>query len=210
MRPALTITHHLALYTAFHRAPGNRVLHAVCVPIILFTGAVLLASVNGRPATVIHGGTLLAVSLCAVLACVDKSCALALLAWLVPLCALAGIAARCVATGWLLPLAAAGHGLAWASTVLLGHVWIEPCLQCAGSTEDSNLYFRRRYFAAQHLGRPTRILDRLIQFNIAPLSLTHDALVWLGLRRNIELRVCEERTVVLVRLRRGEPPLIAG
>jgi uncharacterized membrane protein YGL010W len=199
----LTATHHLGLYTAFHRAPGNKRLHAVFVPLILLTGAVFLAYAGDRSAALLHAGTLVSVALCSLLARIDRLGALALLSWLLPLCALAGTAVRLVPSTWLLPLAAGIHALAWAATVCLGHQRLEPRLR----EEDSNLYFRRGYFTARDLGLPVALIDRLIQFNIAPLSLTHDGLVWLGLRADAERSIARERIAVLERLLRGEPPI---
>lgn len=85
----------------------------------------------------------------------------------------------------------------------MGHRHIEPRLR----GEDSNLYFRSGYFTARGVGLHVGLIDRLIQFNIAPLSLTHDGLVRLGLRREAERNIAHERAEVLARLQRGEPPL---
>jgi hypothetical protein len=95
------------------------------------------------------------------------------------------------------------HLVAWGLTVWVGHQRVESRL----GDEDSNLYFRRGYFTARDLGLRVGLLDRLIQFNIAPLSLTHDGLVLLGLRAGAEQRIARERQDVLERLKRGEPPL---
>jgi uncharacterized membrane protein YGL010W len=207
MAPLLTATHHLGLYSAFHRASGNKALHALCVPVIFFTGAVFLAYAGDRSTYLLHAGTLLAWAVCGVLACIDGIGALALFAWLTPICALAGAAVRAVPSAWLLPVSALLHATAWALTVWVGHRRFEARLQRAGKVEDSNLYFRRGYFTARNIGQRVRFIDRLIQFNIAPLALTHDALVWLGLRERQELRIARERERVLQRLKRGEPPL---
>ena len=206
MRPALSAVQHLALYSAFHRSAGNLALHAVCVPLIFLTGAVLLAYAGDRSHALLHAGTLAVTCCCILLARVDKVGAVALFAWLAPTCGLAGLAVRSAPSAWLLPLAAAVHALAWVLTVSVGHARLEPGVMLGGYTEDSNLYFRAGYFTAREIGCPVAPIDRLIQFCIAPLSLTHDALVSFGLRAAHDRRIVRQRELVLERLRSGQPP----
>ena len=206
MRPALSAVQHLALYSAFHRAAGNKALHALCVPLIFLTGAVLLAYAGDRSHALLHAGTLAVACGCIALACIDRVGAFALFAWLAPLCGLAGLAVRSVPSASLLPLAAAVHALAWVLTVSVGHARLEPGVMLGGYTEDSNLYFRAGYFTAREIGCPVAPIDRVIQFCIAPLALTHDALVSVGFRAAYERRIVRQREVVLERLRCGHPP----
>jgi uncharacterized membrane protein YGL010W len=210
MRPLLTAEQHLALYTAFHRALGNKRVHAVCVPLILLTGAIFLAYLGDPRSALLHAGTLVVVVVCAILACIDSYGALALSAWLLPLSGLAGTVVGTMPMEWVLPLAASVHVGAWILTVSVGHTWIEPVLESAGTLENSNLYFRSGYFMARSLGCPVSPIDSMIQFNIAPLSLTHDVLLLLGLRREQEQHIARQRELVLQRLHCGQAPFATG
>ncbi len=202
---------HLALYTTFHQSRGNKLAHGAFVPVILFTTTVILAharlAIGGPLGSVAHIATPVAVGLGAVLATIDLAGAALLTAFLLGACALAGALVGMLPAGVLVPVCALLHGLAWYGTVVVGHVRIEPALATEGGPEDSNLYFRRGYYLARDLGTEVGVLDALVQFTIAPLSVVQDGLALLGLRRRLEHDVALERARLVSRLARGEAPL---
>lgn len=214
MSPRIDRARHLAVYTAFHRSAGNKLLHGVFVPTILFSAMCLQAYLRvptDHPlGCLLHLGTLLSLALFAVLSTIDRLGALLLLAWLLPASALAGHLASTVPWLVLVPTAALVHVLSWWFTVKVGHEVVEPELQLEGGAEDSNVYFRRGYYLARDLGCAVSPLDRVIQFCIAPLSVVQDGLALFGLRLRLERAIERERARVLARLSRGGSPLITG
>lgn len=199
MKPLLSLTEHLALYTAFHRGPGNRAVHAICMPLIFLSGGVFFALVKAAAPV--------ALAMVALLALVDRRGALVMGAWLVPVALAASAALDLWPFVILAPLMVVVHLAAWALTVRVGHLRFEPTLRVQSREEDSNLYFRQHYFTASGLGVAVRLTDRAVQFCIAPLSVTHDLLVWLGFRRDLEARIVRARAAILERLSRGDAPL---
>jgi uncharacterized membrane protein YGL010W len=210
VRPGLDRVQHLALYAAFHRNLGNRILHAASIPPMFYSAFVLLSLLPwpGGPSWA-HLGVLLVVVNLATVARIDRVGALCVGAWLIPGCLLsAELAAQ--ASTWFVVIAALGvHLVTWWATVELGHVKFEPWLQLGPKREDSNVYFRRSYFVARDLGCRVTATDVLVQFLIAPLSSTQDALSWLGLRTSLTRAIDAERDRIVDRLRRGARPFEA-
>jgi uncharacterized membrane protein YGL010W len=206
----LDLVSHLALYTSFHRAPGNKLAHAVFVPVILFSAMCLQAYV---PLPLLlgpalsHVATLLTVSLVLLLATIDLAGALVLFAILLPMSFAAGLAATLAPASIVVPTAIALQLFGWYATVRIGHCELERPVEVATGAEDSNVYFRRRYHLAEGIGRTLGPIDALIQFCISPLSVVQDGLALLGLRHDLEKRVTRARVEVLARLARGEAPL---
>ena len=208
MIPSLGIVRHLALYTTFHRSRANRIVHAVAVPLILFTGLCWLAQLGSPVSPLLNVGTLIALTMCAVLATVDAFGAACLLGPLMVACAGAGLMVRHVSPVTILPASAIVHLLAWYVTVVIAHGELEPQLDVGTQhREDSNLYFRRRYFLAHHLGTRVGPLDALVQFSIAPLAVVQDALVLVGLRHSLERAIAGERARVPDRIAARTSPL---
>jgi hypothetical protein len=103
--------------------------------------------------------------------------------------------------------ALAVHLSAWYIGVKLGHETLEPHVQLgAGQHEDSNVYFRRRYFVACNLGRRAGWLDGAVQFAIAPLLLAFEAVWQVGWRYDVEQKMSIHRRRILERLATGQPP----
>lgn len=211
LSPRLDLVRHLAVYTAFHRAPANRLAHAVLVPAILFSAMCFPAYLGASPshplASLLHLATLLSLLLSAVLATVDVIGALVLLACLVAASALAGAIAGYLPWQAVLPAAIGGHLLSWGAIMILGHGRLEPGIAVGGALQDSNLYFRRRYHLARGLGRDVAGADVVVQFCISPLSVVQDLLVLAGLRRELDGAIRRERARVIERLGRDEAPL---
>lgn len=208
--PRLDRVRHLALYAAFHRSGVNRALHGVCMPVILWTGFVLVSTLTWRGAPAwAHPGVPMLAALLLILARIDAVGAVAVGAWLVPGSALAAELAR-GRPWWLVVSTALALQMAgWWATVALGHERFEPRVDVDGRDEDSNLYFRRGYFVVRGSGRDVRRIDGLVQFIIAPLASTQDALDALGLRRTLSRAVDAERDAILGRLRAGQRPFEA-
>lgn len=212
--PKLDAVRHLALYTAFHRSRGNRVAHAMCTPIVLVSMLFLQAFVRVPAAdpmsSLFHMGTILTLCLGVVLATIDLAGAALLLAFLLPWCALAGVAARTGPAVVVIPAAIAVHLLAWVGTVGVGHGKLEPWIDVGGQREDSNVYFRRGYYLGRDVGAEVHGIDGLIQFCIAPLAVAQDVLLLAGSRGSFQRAIEAERARVLRRLERGLAPLADG
>ena len=208
IRPHLNVVRHLALYTSFHRGLGNKLIHGLATPLVFFSALCLLAWV-GAPASnsLLHLGTPLAVVLFLLLATIDLWGALCVFALLLVACAVAGLAVASLPAVVLVPAAVALQLFAWWVAVVMGHERFEPLLQVGAQREDSNLYFRRRYYLAQNLGTAARPIDVVIQFSIAPLAVVQDALVFLGLRHRLERAVLAEQAQIVERLAEGRSPL---
>ncbi len=211
LRPRLDVVRHLAVYTSFHRAPVNKIAHGIFVPVIFVSMMCLLAYLripSAHPlSSLFHLATVLSFLLWTVLATVDLLGSLVLAAWLLGACVLAGAIVAHVPWWIVVPAAASVHALSWYATVLVGHTRFEQKLVVGGAVEDSNLYFRRRYYLARGLGRAVGPADVLVQLSIAPLSVVQDLLVLAGLRRELEGEIERERERVLDRLRQASPPL---
>lgn len=212
--PKLDAVRHLALYTAFHRSRGNRVAHGVCTPIVLVSMLFLQAFVRVPSAhpmsSLFHIGTVLTLCLGVVLATIDVAGAALLLAFLLPWCALAGVAAQTAPAVVVIPAAVAVHLLAWYGTVGVGHGKLEPWIDVGGQREDSNVYFRRGYYLGRDVGAEVHRIDGLIQFCIAPLAVAQDVLLLAGLRASFQQAIEAERARVLQRIERRLAPLADG
>lgn len=205
-----SLVRHLALYTTFHRSLGNRWTHGVSVPVILFTMLLLLAyvrvPVNHPLSCFLHAGTPVALLLFWTLALVDRAGSVALLGFTLPASGVAGWISHSHSPLLVVPVAIGVHLVAWYGTVVVGHEKIEPPIRVGGGAEDSNLYFRRGYYLGRGWGLPVGLLDSLIQFSIAPLSVVQDILVVVGLRRGLQARIEAERAAILEHLSRCVAP----
>jgi uncharacterized membrane protein YGL010W len=211
MAPRLDVVRHLGVYTAFHRSPGNKLAHGIFVPVIHFSmmciqGYLRLPSPYPL-SSLAHPGTVISLAVVAVLVTIDAVGSLVIAVWLLSMTALAGSIAARVPCQVLVPIGALVHLLAWYGTVIVGHGRIEPKVVVSGRLEDSNLYFRRRYYLARGLGRDVAWLDVLVQFSVAPLSVVQDCLALVGLRHELEEEIGRERADVLARLAHGAAPL---
>jgi uncharacterized membrane protein YGL010W len=72
-----SIEHELAVYDAIHRSPGNRMIHAIGIPVIMFSigGA---AALIGQSDGFFNGGMLLGLVVGAVIGRYDFKCGIAL------------------------------------------------------------------------------------------------------------------------------------
>jgi uncharacterized membrane protein YGL010W len=206
MLPRLSSAQHLGLYAAFHRSRSNRLLHAACLPFICWTGLVVLwwlplprlGSVS--LVTAVPLVTVVALSL------IDGRGACWLAAWLLPLVGGAAATAERLAVWPACPLVLALHVAAWALAVDFGHTKLEPALCIDGVAQDSNVYFRRRYFVARHVGCATNSTDAFIQFSVSLLGSTHDLLALLRRSNPLSGAVEHEAARIRERLARGLPP----
>jgi hypothetical protein len=198
--PRLSRAQHLALYSVFHRSAANRLVHGMSLPVVMLTGAVLVCHLHWFLALAIVFG------LCALLALIDFAGALLVAAWLVPLCGVGALIAQEFSASWQIALVVVLQLVAWWLAVRVGHVRIEPSVLTPGGAEDSNLYFRRRYFVAANLGVPISRADVFVQFAIALLASTRDVLVWCGFDGKFAREVDFLREGILIRLRQGLSP----
>ncbi len=209
MKPCrLTLARHLALYSVFHSSVANRVAHAVFVPIVMGTGIVLLTYTGPLPLVLAIGSGL-------TLGVLDPVGGLLLGLLYAAGYAVSAALLPVVPWYWLAPAACALHLCAWYGTVVIGHRVLEPPLDVDGAREDSNVYFRRGFYLGTDLGTELTLLDRLNQFQIAPLSVVFELLFLCGLRRDLKERVEEEASSIRDRLAKSgvafsaerEPPL---
>ena len=75
-----------------------------------------------------------------------------------------------------------------------------------GQPASKGLYFERHYNRGEGFGVRLNLFDRVLQFSIAPLAHANEVLFALGLRRDLEQRVAEERAKVIARLSAGQTP----
>lgn len=192
MSPRFTLAEHLGLYAAFHRDRRNRVVHAVCTPLILWSGEVLWAQLAlAVPLALVLG---------AALATIDLVGALVIGALLVP------PAVLLEAQGGALVWPALGvHLAAWWAQTWVGHLRYEPAVKTPHGAQDSNLYFRAGWFHARGLGGTA--LDGLVQFCIAPLAALYDGWFALGRGHGLEAQMLAVRARVLERIAAGLVPL---
>jgi uncharacterized membrane protein YGL010W len=76
------IRHELTAYDAIHRSPGNRLIHAIGIPVIMFSVAGAAALI-GQPDGVLNGGMFLGLVVGGIIGRYDLKCgvALTLLSW---------------------------------------------------------------------------------------------------------------------------------
>ncbi len=216
MRPfvsRMTLSSQLALYRVFHGSAACRAVHAVSVPVILFSGCVLLSFAGldaaGPARFWLHAGTLAGLVLIGATAFVDIMGALMLVP--IVLSMTAGARAMTDAVAWpaIVVLALASQALGWFATEVVAHRWLEPTLVLPDGPQDSNLYFRRSYMTGANLGTTIRRLDRVVQFCIAPLAVVQDACVLLGARLPLERSIEAETLRIRLRLAAGAAPFEA-
>ena len=83
-----SIKRELEIYDAIHRSPGNRLIHAIGIPVIMFSGGGGAALI-GQAGGVLNGGMLLGLVVGAVIGRYDLKCgiALTLFSWVLTLAA---------------------------------------------------------------------------------------------------------------------------
>lgn len=209
MRPRLSAIQHLGLYGTFHRSRGNRLIHAFCVPVICGTGFALLAwmALWASPSAAgLFAAAILPVGVVAAMSLVDRTGALCLAGWLLPVCGLAAVAALELDLWPAMPVMGLVHGAAWFLAVDIGHERLEPPLVVAGAEQSTNYYFKQHYFIARGLGCATNTADAVIQFAIGLLGSTHELISALRFRSAFAAAVEHEGERIRDRLARGLPP----
>lgn len=196
----LPLEKHLALYTTFHQDGRNQLVHQLASPFVYFSA--LLAVQALVPALVLPllVGSILMLSLA------DLKGGLAAGAAYVVEALAAVWLSRHLSTLPLLLIAAVVQGAAWASLIFIGHLTYEPSVDVEGQPASKGLYFERHYNRGEGFGVRLNLFDRVLQFSIAPLAHANEVLFALGLRRDLEQRVAEERAKVIARLSAGQTP----
>ena len=216
-RPAITVVPQVGLYNAFHRRQVNRKIHAISVPIIMASGAMLTALVPlpfGGPQVGLlpmNAAFVIIAINCLLYFPLEIAAALAYTAIAVPTLILANLAAQHVSLTANLAINAAVQAAAWYVTVRVGHDRYESDLvvRDAGETRNasSNIYFDRGYFVFRNIGRRASFIEAFQQFAIGPFAMTLDVLFMLGYAPDLRRRIASFTDVVLLRLERGEPVL---
>jgi uncharacterized membrane protein YGL010W len=196
----LPIEKHLALYTTFHQDGRNQLVHQLASPFVYFSA--LLAVQALVPALVLP----LLVGSIVMLSLADVKGGLAAGAAYVVEALAAVWLSRHFSTLPLLLIAAVVQGAAWASLIFIGHMTFEPSVDVEGQPASKGLYFERHYNRGEGFGVRLNLFDRVLQFSIAPLAHANEVLFALGLRRDLEQRVAEERAKVIARLSAGQTP----
>lgn len=196
----LPIVQHLALYTAFHQDHRNQWVHQLASPFVYFSA--MLAVQVLVPALVLP----LLIASVAMLAVADwKGAAVFGLTFAVEWAAAVWLSHQ-LSMLPLLIIAAVVQGSAWATLIFLGHSVFEGHLDVEGQPASKGLYFERQYNLGQGLGTRLNLYDRMLQFSIAPLAHSNELLFALGLRRDFERQVSDERARVVARLSEGLTP----
>lgn len=200
---------HLAIYTAFHRSLGNRILHGLFVPVVLYTGAVIMDSVQklvfpNSPGLYISSLALIFVG--GSISLLSRSGALILFLALFPAVFFSETLISANPPLVMLLVFSGLHALAWFLLVVVGHEKVEPLIRTDQGREDSNLYFRRHYYLARNWGIETSLGDLLAQFNIAPLAVVQDLMVLFGFGRQRQARIERKQAEILDRIDAGKTP----
>lgn len=196
----LPIEKHLALYTTFHQDGRNQLVHQLASPFVYFSALLVVQALVPPLVLPLLVGSIVMLSLADL-----KGGLAAGVAYVVETLAAVWLSLH-FSTLPLLLIAAVVQGVAWGSLIFIGHMTFEPSVDVDGQPASKGLYFERRYNRGEGFGVRLNLFDRVLQFSIAPLAHANELLFALGLRRDLEQRVEEERAKVIARLRAGQTP----
>jgi uncharacterized membrane protein YGL010W len=172
----VSLTEQLALYETFHRDRWNRRLHYGTIPLILWSGFTIAATITPPLGLAIYA----LAALCFLT--LDRLATLLVCGWVLPLLLVAEhIAERCGSA----PALAGGLAVqlaCWYVSVGIGHERCEPALEMGSQRVSSNVYLERRMFRLENVGRRPSALAASVQFLIAPFHMTMQGLFRLGYR----------------------------
>ncbi len=203
-------TEQLALYQVFHQHPTNRLLHFLALPLVLYSGFIVLALLTGNytlnapsewPLSLpLNAGFFLLVGSIGLYAFLDKGTALAVLVWTLPLWLLSNWTIEQYSAVFLITFSTILQGLGWYVAVYWGHEKVEPFIEVAHEERSTNWYFKQHWYVLRKVGRQPTRLDAWMQYSIAPFDSTLDLLFALGYRPSWKAEIealCQQKTNAL-------------
>jgi uncharacterized membrane protein YGL010W len=199
-------TEQLALYQMFHQHSTNRLLHLVALPLVIYSGFLLLDLFTGSyafsapagwpPSIPLNIGFCLLVGSLVIYTSLDKATTLAVMGWTLPLLLLSNWTVAGNSWWFLLSVGGVLQVLGWYTAVYWGHEQVEPLIEVECKWSSTNCYFKQHWYVLREVGRPPTRLDAWVQYSIGPFASTLDLLFALGYKpswkQDIEL-LCDQK-----------------